>query len=103
MMVIAPLRCPHCETHLSATDVLEACSVSVADSGLMRLQCPHCAAEAAARLEDGRLELGARPATGSGAFQPTATVAEPELFVRRDPSWIDCWFRKTYRRFPVGA
>jgi predicted RNA-binding Zn-ribbon protein involved in translation (DUF1610 family) len=102
-MVIAALQCPHCSTPLTATDVLEACSVSVGESGLVRLQCPHCGAAAAARLADGRLELGAHPPAGNGAFLPTAALAEPELYVRRDASWVDCWFRKVYRRFPVGA
>ena len=102
-MVIAPLQCPACSAHLTATDVLEACSVSVAESGLVRLQCPRCGAAAAARIADGRLELGAQPPAGGGAFRPTAVLAEPELFVRRDTSWVDCWLRKVYRRFPVGA
>ncbi|MGB8930439.1 MAG: hypothetical protein WCC48_04210 [Anaeromyxobacteraceae bacterium] len=102
-MAISHLQCPHCEAQLTATDVLDACSVSVADSGLVRLQCPHCGAAAAARLADGRLELGLQSVPGSGAFQVTTALSEPDLYVRRDESWLDCWFRKVYRRYPVGA
>ena len=102
-MVLARLQCPNCATQLTATDVLDACSVSAPESGLIRLQCPHCGAEGAVRLQDGQLELGVQPQGASSTFLPTATLAEPDLFVRRDGGWVDCWFRKIYRRFPVGA
>jgi hypothetical protein len=97
----APLSCPHCSASLSATEVLEACSVSVAGSELLRLRCPRCGAAAFARLAAGRLELGAA-GEGCAGFRPTTFSSEPELFVRWDTSWVDCWHGKVYRRFPVG-
>lgn len=96
------LSCPDCSAPLSATEVLEACSVWVAGTGLLRLRCPRCGEAALARLADGQLELGAAWGDGSAGFRPTAASSEPDLYVRRDASWFDCWFGKVYRRFPVG-
>jgi hypothetical protein len=97
------LTCPACSAPLTATEVLEACSVSVAGSELLRLRCPRCAERALARLADGRLELGAEAAGGGAAFRPMTSSAEPELYVRWDATWVDCWHRKVYRRFPVAT
>jgi hypothetical protein len=83
--------------------VLEACSVSDPESGLIRLRCPRCEATALARLADGRLELGAVAQEGAGGFRPSTVATEPDLFVRREAAWVDCWHGKVYRRFPVGA
>jgi len=102
-MTNAPLACPGCAAPLTATEVLEACSVSHAETGLLRFQCPSCGAAALARLEDRRLELGETHPPGGSAFRPTAIAAEPELFVRREPAWVDCWHGKVYRRFPVDV
>src|SRR5512138_3597853 len=96
------LSCPHCTASLTASEVLEACSVSVAGSELLRLRCPRCAAATFARLVEGRLELGAPEGEGSASFRPSASSTEPDLFVRRDAGWVDCWHRKVYRRFPVA-
>lgn len=98
-----PLSCPSCAAPLTSTEVLEACSASDPESGLLRLDCPRCGATAHARLDNGRLELGTAPAEGLGGFRPSAVAAEPELFVRRDTGWVDCWFGKIYRRFPVAV
>ncbi len=97
------LCCPACSAPLSATEVLEACSVSVAGAGVLRLRCPRCAEAALARIVDGRIELGAAGGEGGAAFLPTTVSVEPELYVRWDGGWVDCWHRKVYRRFPVGA
>jgi hypothetical protein len=83
--------------------VLEACSVSDPSNGLLRLSCPRCGARALARLADGKLELGELIAEGAGGFRPFAVATEPDLYVRRDAGWVDCWHRKVYRRFPVAV
>jgi hypothetical protein len=56
-----------------------------------------------ARLLDGRLELGRVAPAEGGGFHPTAAAVEPDLFVRREPAWVDCWHHKVYRRFPVAG
>jgi len=94
------LTCPACSASLTASEVLEACSVSVAGSELLRLRCPRCAEAALARLADGRLEIGA---AGGESFCATTSSEEPDLFVRWDATWVDCWHRKVYRRFPVAS
>ena len=98
---IKMLNCPACSASLTATEVLEACSVSVPGSELVRLQCPRCGVAAFARVVQGRLELGPQAGEGGAAFSASAASAEPELYVRRDASWVDCWHGKVYRRFPV--
>jgi hypothetical protein len=97
------LTCPSCSVHLTADEVLEACSVSEAESGLLRLRCPRCGEMAFARLADGRLELGVARRDGEGAFRPSTVLAEPDLFVRREAAWVDCWYGRVYRRYPVAA
>ena len=97
------LPCPSCAAPLTATEVLEACSVSDPESGLLRLRCPHCSATGFARLTDGRLELGAVAQEGAGGFRPSTVAAEPDLFVRREAAWVDCWHGRVYRRFPVAV
>jgi predicted RNA-binding Zn-ribbon protein involved in translation (DUF1610 family) len=97
------LNCPGCSAALTATEVLEACSVWVPGSGLLRLRCPHCGQEAFARLDNGQLEVGSAASEAGGAFRPHTSAQEPDLYVRRDESWFDCWFGKVYRRFPVGT
>jgi hypothetical protein len=96
------LHCPHCRGPLTPTDVLEACTTTDPGTGLLRLSCPACGARAMVRLQDGRLELGTLPAP-DGPFVPAATAEALDLFVRRDPAWVDCWLGKVYRRFPVDA
>jgi len=102
-MVRPSLTCPSCAVLLTADEVLEACSVSEAESGLLRLRCPRCGGMAFARLADGRLELGVAARDGEGAFRPSTTVAEPDLYVRREAAWVDCWYGRIYRRYPVAA
>lgn len=102
-MKVDLLTCPACSASLTAAEVLEACSVSVAGSELIRLDCPRCGAPGFARIAEGRLELGLRGAEGAGGFRASAASSEPELYVRRDSSWVDCWHGKVYRRFPVAT
>lgn len=97
----APIRCPDCSAPLSVVEVLEACSVSVAGSDLLRLRCPRCGEQSYARVGDGRLELGPAAGEGGAGFRPTVTTQQPDLFVRREAAWVDCWHAKVYRRFPV--
>jgi hypothetical protein len=96
------LTCPACAASLTANEVLESCSVSLAGCELLRLRCPRCGAAALARLLDRRLELGAPRGEGGAGFRASAISEEPELFVRRDEAWVDCWHGKVYRRFPVA-
>ncbi len=102
-MTPSSLPCPSCAAPLTTAEVLEACSASDPVSGLISLRCPRCGALALARLADGKLELGTRSPEGTGAFRPSTIAAEPDLFVRRDVAWVDCWHGRVYRRFPVAV
>jgi hypothetical protein len=101
-MTNAPLPCPRCSAPLSPPEILEACSVTIPETGLLRFDCPRCGGHGFALLSDGRLELGAEATVGT-PFRATATAAEPGLFVRRDAGWVDCWYRNVYRRYPVAV
>lgn len=96
------ITCPACSASLTTHEVLEACSVSLADCELIRLQCPRCGGDAFARIGDGRLEVGAA-GPGGAAFSASGVSHEPGLFVRRDATWVDCWHGRIYRRFPVAT
>ena len=96
----ATIPCPHCSAELTTAEVLEACTVSISGSGLLRLRCPRCGAEALARLAEGTLEIG-QAEVGAG-FRAAHASVEPGLYVRCDPAWLDCWHGAVYRRFPVA-
>jgi hypothetical protein len=94
--------CPSCSAPLSTSDVLDGCSVSIPQTRLFRLHCPHCGAQALARLANGSVELGAAAGEGGARFLATSVAAAPDLFVRQEAAWVDCWHGRVYRRFPVG-
>lgn len=96
------LNCPDCAATLTATEVLEGCSVSVATTGLLRHRCARCGAAAYVRMANGSLEIGTG-GDGAASFRATTSSLEPELYVRRDGPWVDCWHGKVYRRFPVAT
>lgn len=93
------IACPHCKVPLATPEVLDAGTVAIPGAPVLQFRCPHCDAGAWARLADGELALG--PANGDpDRFAPTL---DPELSVRPDGGWLDCWYAGRYRRFPVRA
>lgn len=94
------LSCPDCAATLSADEVLEGCSVSEAETGLLRHRCARCGAAALVRMANGSLEIGT---ARDGGFRASTSSPEPELYVRRDGPWVDCWHGRIYRRFPVAT
>jgi hypothetical protein len=91
------IACPHCHASLATPDVLDAGTVALPGAPVVLFQCPRCDATAWAHLADGELAIG--PANGDPARFPRAR--DPELSVRPDRSWLDCWHGGRYRRYPV--
>jgi hypothetical protein len=89
--------CPHCHVPLAPAEVLDAGTVAIPAACVVQFRCPRCSVPAWARLGDGTLALG--PAQGDPARFPAA--AAPDLSVRPDCAWMDCWYAGKYRRYPA--
>jgi hypothetical protein len=85
---------------LATEDVLEGGTVWIPEASILQSRCPSCAASVWARLGDGQVAVGAAK-RDPALFQPAMTAADPQLSLRPEAGWLDCWHEGRYRRFPA--
>jgi hypothetical protein len=95
------IRCPHCSAELPAAEVLDGGTVCVPERALVHVLCPRCDEIAWAEVKDGHIALGP-PVADADLFRPRSSAAAPQLSVRPDQCWLDCWYEGRYRRFPAA-